>query len=95
MWPRPNQTSSDFKDNHCGLCVVESRDIDHKLSRLCCFLKGPEKRKLSEGKEDSFLDKRSWLYVGHTGGRLRPRAAAVVVVFDEAALLEDVLFFQI
>ena len=56
---------------------------------VLCFLKeGPEKRKLSEGKEDSFLDKRSWLYLGCARGRLRPRAAAVVVVvFDEAALV--------
>ena len=32
----------------------------------CCFLKGPEKRKLSEGKEqDSFLDKRSQCWWWH------------------------------
>ena len=59
---------------------------------VLCFLKGPEKRKLSEGKEDSFLDKRSWLYLGCARGRLRPRAAAVVVVvFDEAALVVVVI----
>ena len=72
-------------------CVVESRDRDHKLSRLC-FLKGPEKRKLSEGKEqDSFLDKRSWQWWRWRCCSRRRRRAAIGGLFYVLSRLEAVL----